>query len=99
MSKLKKPRKSRFGEAPPPIDDVPGNLNAPETAPFGEVRPANKIDGRSLRAKGRTVQFATRVTPDWKSRLERLAKDSGSSYIEILEQALEGLERKRNSGK
>lgn len=93
MSKLKKPRKSRFGEAPPPIDDVPGNLNAPETAPFGERTPSNKADGRALRATGRTEPFATRVSPEWRSRINRISKETGLRYVEILEQALDAFER------
>lgn len=93
MSNLKKPRKSRFGEAPPPIDDVPGNLNAPETAPFGEPVPSNKADGRALRATGRTEPFATRVSLEWKTRLNRISKDTGLRYVEILERALDAFER------
>lgn len=91
MPKLKKPRKSRFGEAPPREDDVKGNLKAPEIAPFGGP---GKIDGRTLRTTGRTVQFSTRVTPDWQRRLYRIAKQTGLLYVEILERALAEFDRK-----
>ena len=95
MTKLKKPRKSRFGEAPPLEEDVHGILNAPETAPLRAA--TDRVDGRSLRATGRTEQFATRVAPEWKERLNRLAKETGLRYVEILEKALDEFERTRQS--
>lgn len=92
MAKLAKPaRRSRFGEAPPDTHDVPGNLQAPETAPAkGQDE---KLDGRSLRATHRTVQFATRVHPDWKRRLHEIAQKTGRMYVEVLEDALEVYEK------
>lgn len=92
MAKLAKPvRKSRFGEGPPATHDVRGNLQAPETAPA--KAPDEKLDGRSLRATHRTVQFATRVHPDWKRRLHTIAAKTGLLYVEVLEEALEAYEK------
>lgn len=63
---------------------------------FPQVAPLEKpaqADGRSLLATGRTVQFATRVHPAWKERLHKLAQSRGWMYVEILEKALDSLER------
>lgn len=94
MPRLKKPRRSRFAEIPPSEADVRGILNAPETAPTGRSRAREKKpDGRSLRVTGRTVPFSTRVTAEWSHRLHRLAERTGLLYVEILERALDELER------
>ena len=63
------------------------NLTAPEVAPVARPAAANpppqapavkKIDGRSARKTNRTVQFATRVTPEWDARI-RAAKSIATS--------------------
>ena len=92
---MKKPTKSRFAEAPPVPADTRGNLDQPEFAPASATRaaPADRIDGRRLRATGRTVQFATRVHPDWKADLDDLARQTGKLYVELLEDALAALRR------
>lgn len=92
---MKKPAKSRFAEAPPAPADTRGNLDQPEFAPAFATRPASAdhIDGRRLRATGRTVQFATRVHPDWKADLDALARQTGKLYVELLEDALAALKR------
>lgn len=94
MPKLQKPqtRKGRFGELPPAEADTHGNLEAPETAPARRAA-TTTVDGRALRATGRTVQFATRVHPDWKLRLHRLSEKTSLMYVELLERALDALER------
>lgn len=92
---MKKPTKSRFAESPPAPADIRGNLEQPELAPAATSRakPADHIDGRRLRATGRTVQFATRVHPDWKAELDALARQTGKLYVELLEDALAALKR------
>lgn len=91
---MKKPTKSRFAEAPPAPADTRGNLDQPELAPApAPSTPADRVDGRRLRATGRTVQFATRVHPDWKADLDALARETGKLYVELLEDALAALRR------
>ena len=52
-----------------------------------------RIDGRTLRRSGRTLQFATRVTPAFDSRIRRIAQRDGILIVEVLERALEALEK------
>lgn len=77
--------------SPPSMDEATDNIQAPETAPAPKVvamRPA-RIDGRSLRRSGRTLQFATRVTPEFDNELRVLAERDGLMLVEVLERALE----------
>lgn len=104
VSKLKKlkGRRDELG-APPTLDEASANLSAPEVAPAPAARPAanlppqapaaKKIDGRSARKTNRTVQFATRVTPEWDARIRALAQREGVLLVEILEKALDYYEK------
>jgi hypothetical protein len=58
-------------------------------------RQRRRIDGRSLRKTGRTVQFATRVSEEWDERLRRIAQRDGLKLVEVLERALEAYEKAR----
>lgn len=98
MPKLTKPpkRRNRFGEPPPAQTDIRKNLAEPEVAPsadHGASMDDIKSDGRTLRVTGRTIQFATRVHPEWKAKLYRLSQQTKLMYVEILERALEAFER------
>jgi hypothetical protein len=57
---------------------------------------AGRIDGRTLRRSGRTVQFATRVSPEFDERVRRIALRDGLLLVEVLERALDAYE---HSGK
>jgi hypothetical protein len=57
------------------------NLTAPEQAPV-------RIDGRTLRKTGRTIQFATRVDADLDMEIRRLAQEDGLKIVEVLERAI-----------
>jgi hypothetical protein len=106
LSKLK--RRSTLGE-PPPAAEASQNLDAPEHAPTmptpnfalttPEPTPARQVmplhDGRSARRTGRTLQFATRVTPDFDERLRAIAKRDGLLLVEVLERALDAYEAER----
>jgi len=46
------------------------------------------IDGRSLRRTGRTVQFSTRVRPEFKDDLAEAVNITGKRYNEIVEESL-----------
>lgn len=56
-------------------------------------RQRRRIDGRSLRKTGRTVQFATRVSEEWDERLRHIAQRDGLKLVEVLERALEAYEK------
>jgi hypothetical protein len=103
LTKLK--RRSSLG-APPSPEEASGNLAAPEVAPAQVLAPQksvtpttaqpirgrSRIDGRSLRRTGRTVQFATRVSLDFDERLRHLAQREGLKLVEVLERALDAYE-------
>jgi hypothetical protein len=109
MSKLK--RRGSLG-APPPVEEASPNLQAPETAPapaaesppqlppalsptqVGQKTPAR--DGRSARRTGRTLQFATRVSPEFDQRLRDIAERDRLLLVEVLERALDAYEVARN---
>jgi hypothetical protein len=108
ITKLK--RRNTLG-APPSPDEASRNLAAPETAPphlravptataspgaSHIVRGYERIDGRTLRKTGRTVQFATRVSMEFDDRLRRLAQRDGLKLCEVLERALEAYEASRS---
>jgi hypothetical protein len=107
LTKLK--RRSSLG-APPPLAEASPNLEAPETAPppaaparrMAVVRPAVRAgegiprrDGRSARRSGRTLQFATRVSPEFDDRLRSIAERDKKLLVELLEDALEAYENSR----
>lgn len=105
LTKLK--RKGSLG-APPPAAEASTNLRAPETAPpiplpltpvempselAGEDRRFR--DGRSARRTGRTVQFATRVSPEFDERLRSIADRDGLLLVEVLERALDAYDKEK----
>lgn len=102
LSKLK--RRSTLG-APPPPAEASANLDAPEVAPpstpnlpslaMGEGRRSR--DGRSARRTGRTIQFATRVTPEFDEHFRAVAERDGLLHVELLERALSAYESRRQS--
>jgi hypothetical protein len=98
LSKLK--RRTTLG-APPPFEEASQNLHAPEitsvvtepTALPDSGRP--RIDGRSLRRTGRTLQLATRVSWEFDEKLRRIAQRDGLKLVEVLERALDAYEAAR----
>ena len=52
-------------------------------------------DGRSARRSGRTLQFATRVSPEFDNRLRAIAEREGKLLVEVLEDALDAYEQSR----
>ncbi len=110
-SKLKGLRRSGLGTPPPQhearTDLAPGPplaaLPSPEsTAASRHLRPAaaaasqhGRIDGRTMRRSGRTVQFATRVSPEFDERIRQIAMREGMLLVEVLEHALDAYEASR----
>ena len=93
VSKLKKTA-SRLGP-PPSVEDASKNLSAPEMAPVAPVQVKARRDGRTLRRTGRTVTFATRVSPEFDERIRDIAEEEGLMLVEVLEQALAAYEVNR----
>ena len=111
MADFKSIRRQRTLGAPPPLEEASLNLDAPEVAPLnapvqistlrGEgasTSPRRTPDGRSLRRSGRTLQFATRVSPEFDAKLRHIAERDDLLLVEILEKALDLYEasRRRN---
>ena len=99
-SKLKNRRSAGLG-APPPLEEARSDLDPPDdgggntggNASLPEADPLMRIDGRSLRRSGRTVQFATRVSPEFDTRIRTIAKRERLLLVEVLEKALDAYER------
>jgi hypothetical protein len=58
----------------------------------GRVPPV-RLDGRSMRRSGRTLQFATRVSPAFDERIRQIALRDGMLLVEVLEHALDAYEQ------
>ena len=78
--------------APPPVRRIAGARPAAERAGQGALR----RDGRSARRSGRTLQFATRVSPEFDDRLRSIAERDHKLLVEVLEEALEAYENSRS---
>ena len=72
--------KTRFGD-PPQTADARDNLRQPETPEW--------VDGRTLRAKGRTSQLATRIDPALHQRAKVMAAQDGITMAELIEIGIE----------
>ena len=79
MADLNKLR-SRFGD-PPQIAEAKDNLRQPETPEW--------VDGRTLRAKWRTSQLATRIAPELHHKAKVLAAQHGITMAELIETGIE----------
>jgi hypothetical protein len=96
MADLSKLRRRNTLGSPPTIEEASQNLKAPEIAGMAqpEEKP-NHIDGRSLRRTGRTVQFATKVSPAFDEKLRQIAQRDRLMMVEVLERALDAYEKAR----
>lgn len=93
FQKLK--QRNKLGK-PPTESDAGDNLTAPETAPVSEIdkhEVESKVDGRTLRATGRTEPFATRVSPGVRKRYKTIAARDDMTMGELLERALDAYEK------
>lgn len=79
--------------APIPAPAVAAKAQAPTPTPSAPASRKPRYDGRSARRTNRTVQFATRVTPDWDARIREIAQREGVLLVEILEKALDAYEK------
>lgn len=100
ISKLKQTTSRRLGP-PPSIDEASKNLSAPEAAPSSVTAETSlqigtasrRRDGRSMRRTGRTVSFATRVSPEFDERIRKIAEKEGLLLVEVMEHALAAYEK------
>ncbi len=78
----------------PRVEAVPAQQPVSEqqddTQPPRDVQ--YRIDGRSLRRTGRTLQLATRVSWEFDDKLRRIAQRDGLKLVEVLERALDAYE-------
>ena len=99
MADITKLKAARGLGDPPTSEEARADLAHPPPAPHSPPPPpmvhppVNRIDARSLRRSGRTVHFATKVTPEFDNRVRQLAMDRGKMLTEILEEALMAYER------
>jgi hypothetical protein len=93
-------------EIPPvmePPAEVPRRATVPSQEPASTPEDAIpqpphqqlRIDGRSLRKTGRTLQLATRVSWEFDEKLRYIAQRDGLKLVEVLERALEAYEEAR----
>jgi hypothetical protein len=68
-----------------PVDEQQDDPHQRRDAPY-------RIDGRSLRRTGRTLQLATRVSWEFDNKLRHIAQRDGLKLVEVLERALEAYE-------
>jgi len=83
--------------APPkPTPAAPSESNsAPRlTEPQRKIE-RRRIDGRSLRRTGRTLQFATRITEEFDELLHKIAQWDGLKLVEVLENSVAAYESSR----
>ncbi len=78
----------------PALEDqtAPSARSEARQGPAAELPQTGRIDGRTLRRSGRTVQFATRVSPEFDERVRRIAMRDGLLLVEVLERALDAYE-------
>lgn len=96
LDKLKK-RPGSLGA--PPAEVPTSNLETPEVdvpavRTSVEVDPGD-LDGRSLRATGRTHQFATRIKEETHKQMKRIVARDGITLGELIEKAVDEYERKK----
>ncbi len=104
VDKNKFKKKKRLGD-PPKIEEIEksriNNLDQPETFTPAEKKPAmeiKKIDGRTLRKTGYTIQFGTKVNKGFKPRLIKITmalkkQDPNITFGKILAEALKRYEK------
>lgn len=84
----------------PPADGNPAMDLAPSipTVPLGPVSSGELVlDGRSLRATGRTSQLNLKVSPEVKARFLALAQARGQLLAVLFENAIKALENLSNT--
>jgi hypothetical protein len=96
---LQAPELAPEGESPPVVRRRAAGTARHAASPQEDTSPRSprqrRLDGRSMRKTGRTVQFATRVSEEWDEKLRHIAQRDGLLLVEVLEQALDAYEEAR----
>ncbi len=92
----------RLPTPPPPEEGAPGIERSPEpvAAPQAEAAESEQdpvLDGRSLRATGRTLQLNIKATAKTKADILRIAKKQGWLVSEVVEHAVAALVEKHKA--
>lgn len=79
-------------------DEQPDALSASPSVPVARASlepgtDAGDVDGRTLRATGRTHPFATRIRMETHKQMKRLAHAEGITIAELLERAIDAYAR------
>ena len=84
--------------APAAPKEEPPSATAPASKPRLESerkKAYRRVDGRSLRKTGRTLQFATRITEEFDELLHKIAQRDGLKLVEVLENSVAAYEAAR----
>ena len=90
MANFPKARVNRFPPPPTPSETT-NNLNQPEIAPY-----VGPIDGRTLRATGRTSQFTTRISEELHNEIKVYAAQHKMKLNELIERGFAALKQIQN---
>ena len=87
ITKLKSLR-GTLGQAPGQ-EEASSNIYSPESTTIANsLEGMVKVDGLSRRRSGRTVRFATTVTPEFDLLVRHIAERENIMIVEVLEKAL-----------
>jgi len=94
----------RLPTPPPPEEGASGieRLPEPVTALQAEAAEPEQdpvLDGRSLRATGRTLQLNIKATPKTKADILRIAKEQGWLVSEVIERAVAALVKEHEAAR
>lgn len=59
-----------------------------------EAQALTKVDGRSLRRRGRTETFSTKTTRDVIETIQRIASVEGITMVEVVERAVDAYDKR-----
>lgn len=72
----------------------PISRRAHEARAEAEEAALRKVDGRSLRRRGRTETFSTKTTRDVIETIQRIASVEGISMVEVVERAVDAYDKR-----
>ena len=78
-------KKRKNNLPPPPVDEVSENIHPRQIV---DSTSYERIDARSFRRTGRTIQFNIRVTPAFDMQVREIAQRERRTLAEVLELAL-----------
>ena len=87
MANFPKARVNKFPPPPAPSETT-NNLDQPEIAPY-----VGTIDGRTLRATGRTSQFTTRISEELHNEIKVYAAQRRMKLNELIEKSFAALKQ------